>query len=130
MADAIIAGYREAGYDGVYVGWESSFNLLAEAMGCDDGVYVGWESSFNLLAEAMGCELKISPDIVASVKKPAIITEKDVDEIPIPDPERDGRLPVHLKALDLVKEELPPEVPIFRYIPGALTLSNQLRLTS
>ena len=108
MADAIIAGYREAGYD---------------------GVYVGWESSFNLLAEAMGCELKISPDIVASVKKPAITTEKDVEKVPIPDPERDGRLPVHLKALDLVKEELPPEVPIFRYIPGALTLSNQLRGT-
>ena len=34
MAEALIAGYNAIGYDGIYVGWESSFNLVAEAMGC------------------------------------------------------------------------------------------------
>src|SRR5271157_5363729 len=34
MAGALVGGYRAFGYDGIYVGWESSFNLVAEAMGC------------------------------------------------------------------------------------------------
>ena len=34
MADALYSGFEHFEYDGIYVGWESSFNLMAEAMGC------------------------------------------------------------------------------------------------
>ncbi len=34
MAEALVSGYKMMRYDGIYVGWESSFDLVAEAMGC------------------------------------------------------------------------------------------------
>jgi len=106
MAKALLAGYESAGYD---------------------GIYVGWESSFNLIAEAMGCKLEIQPDSVAFVKDQMIKEPNDLDKIEVTDPERDGRLPIHLKAIELVKERIGKDVPIFKYVPGPLTLASVLR---
>lgn len=106
MAKALIAGYKSAGYD---------------------GIYVGWESSFNLMAEAMGCKLQIQPNSVAFVRDQMIKEPSDLDKIEVPDPERDGRLPIHLKATELVKEKIGTDVPIFKYVPGPLTLASVLR---
>jgi len=106
MAKALIAGYKSAGYD---------------------GIYVGWESSFNLMAEAMGCKLQIQPNSVAFVRDQMIKEPSDLDKIEVPDPERDGRLPIHLKAIELVREKIGRDVPIFKYVPGPLTLASVLR---
>jgi uroporphyrinogen decarboxylase len=106
MAKALIAGYKSARYD---------------------GIYVGWESSFNLMAEAMGCKLQIQPNTVAFVRDQMIKEPTDLDKIKVPDPERDGRLPIHLKATELVKEKIGTDVPIFKYVPGPLTLASVLR---
>ena len=106
MAKALIAGYKSAGYD---------------------GIYVGWESSFNLMAEAMGCKLQIQPNSVAFVKDRVIKEPSDLDKIEVADPERDGRLPIHLKAIELVREKIGRDVPIFKYVPGPLTLASVLR---
>jgi len=106
MAKALIAGYKSGGYD---------------------GIYVGWESSFNLVAEAMGCKLQIQPHTVAFVKDRVIKEPNDLDKIKVPDPERDGRLPLHLKAIELVREKIGRDVPIFKYVPGPLTLASVLR---
>lgn len=106
MAKALIAGYKSAGYD---------------------GVYVGWESSFNLVAEAMGCKLQIQPNSVAFVKDRVIKEPSDLDKIEVANPERDGRLPIHLKATELVREKIGRGVPIFKYVPGPLTLASVLR---
>lgn len=106
MAKALIAGYKSAGYD---------------------GIYVGWESSFNLMAEAMGCKLQIQPNSVAFVKDRVIKELSDLDKIEVADPERDGRLPLHLKATELVREKIGKDVPIFKYVPGPLTLASVLR---
>lgn len=106
MAKALITGYKSAGYD---------------------GIYVGWESSFNLMAEAMGCELQIEPDSVAFVKDQLVKEPSDLDKIEVADPERDGRLPIHLKAIELVKERIGKDVSIFKYVPGPLTLASVLR---
>ncbi|MDH5712923.1 MAG: uroporphyrinogen decarboxylase family protein, partial [Candidatus Bathyarchaeota archaeon] len=106
MAKALIAGYKSAGYD---------------------GIYVGWESSFNLMAEAMGCKLQIQPNSVAFVRDQMIKEPSDLDKIEVPDPERDGRLPIHLKAIELVKEKIGTDTPIFKYVPGPLTLASVLR---
>jgi len=106
MAKALIAGYKSAGYD---------------------GIYVGWESSFNLMAEAMGGKLQIQPNSIAFVKDRLIKEPSDLDKIKVADPERDGRLPIHLKATELVKEEIGRDVPIFKYVPGPLTLASILR---
>jgi len=89
-----------------------------------DGIYVGWESSFNLVAEAMGCRLRIVGDSNPSVVEVAIKRPKDLKGIRLPDPERDGRLPVYLKAIDILKAKVKGEIPLFSYVPGPLTLSG------
>jgi uroporphyrinogen decarboxylase len=106
MAKALLAGYKSAGYD---------------------GIYVGWESSFNLMAEALGCKLQIQPNSVAFVRDQMIKEPSDLDKIEVPDPEIDGRLPIHLKAIELVKEKIGADAPIFKYVPGPLTLTSVLR---
>lgn len=106
MAEALIAGYKTIGYD---------------------GIYVGWESSFNLVAEAMGCKLRIPPDGIPTVVERAVNDPSNIDKIKVVDPERDGRLPIHLKAIELVRREVGRDTPIFRYVPGPFTLAGMLR---
>ena len=106
MARALIAGYNTLGYD---------------------GIYAGWESSFNLVAEAMGCTLKPGGGGMPSVSGGVVSETADVTKLAGIDPEHDGRLPVHLKAIELVRREVGDDVPIFRYVPGPFTLSSLLR---
>lgn len=106
MAEALITGYRKLDYD---------------------GIYVGWESSFNLMAEAMGCHLIKKGDNLPSVEKPIISEPKDLERVKVADPNRDGRLPMHLKALEIVRRRVGSEVPILRYVPGPFTLTCLLR---
>jgi uroporphyrinogen decarboxylase len=108
MAKALIAGQKEMGYD---------------------GIYAGWESSFNLVAEAMGCKMKIPEDGVPSIEDHIIKEAADLDRLKIPDPWKDGRLPVNLKAIKIIREKMGDRIPIFSYIPGPLTLSGILRKT-
>ena len=65
MAEALITGYRKLDYD---------------------GIYVGWESSFNLMAEAMGCRLIKKGDNLPSVEKPIISEPKDLERVKVADP--------------------------------------------
>ena len=106
MAKALVAGYRAFGYD---------------------GIYVGWESSFNLAAEAMGCTLRPGGGGIPSVSGGIVNGPDDLGKVLAADPERDGRLPLHLKALELVRSEVGGDVPLFRYVPGPLTLAGLLR---
>lgn len=105
-------------------------NLMADALyrGYDrfeyDGIYVGWESSFNLMAEAMGCKLRIVEDANPSVVNKVVKDRGDIDNLSPPDPEVDGRLPVYIKAVDLLREKVKERVPLFSYVPGPLTLSG------
>jgi uroporphyrinogen decarboxylase len=108
MAKALIAGYREIGYD---------------------GIYAGWESSFNLMAEAMGCKMRIPEDGVPSIEDNIVKRASDIDKVRIPDPRRDGRLPIHLQATKMIRQAIDKSAPIFSYVPGPLTLSGILRKT-
>ena len=105
MAEALYQGYKRFGYD---------------------GVYAGWEASFNIVAEAMGCRLRTPSNNISSVAEGVVKEEKDIDGLKPPDPERDGRLPIYLKVVEILKDRLGDEVPIFSYIPGPLTLSGLL----
>jgi len=106
MAKTLVAGYRMLGYD---------------------GIYVGWESSFNLVAEAMGCTLKPGGGGIPTVSGGIVSGPSDLDKVIVADPERSGRLPLHLKALEVVRGEVGRDVPLFRYVPGPLTLASLLR---
>ena len=104
-AEALLTGQRELGYD---------------------AIYVGWESSFNLLAEAMGCTMRFPEDSVPQVVDHAIKTPSDVEALEIPDPMKAGRLPLHMDMLRRIRTEVKGKVPLFAYTPGPFTLAGQL----
>ncbi len=104
-AKALLAGQRELGYD---------------------AIYAGWESSFNLLAEAMGCSMRYPDDDVPQVTGHIVQGSSDLDKVPVPDPENAGRIPIHLETVKLVKRKVGDKVPIFCYVPGPFTLAGQL----
>jgi len=89
-------------------------------------VYVGWESSFDLVAEAMGCKLEVKPDEIPVVRERVVKNKNDVKLLQAVDPESSGRIPLHLKAIELVRKMIGTNVPIFRYVPGPLTLVSAL----
>ncbi|MFX1474619.1 MAG: uroporphyrinogen decarboxylase family protein [Promethearchaeota archaeon] len=104
-AKALLAGQRELEYD---------------------AIYAGWESSFNLLAEAMGCTMRYPEDDVPQVTSHIVQDSSDLDKVPIPDPERAGRIPIHIETVKIVKREVGGKVPIFCYVPGPFTLAGQI----
>jgi uroporphyrinogen decarboxylase len=104
-AKALLAGQRELGYD---------------------AIYAGWESSFNLLAEAMGCTMRYPEDDAPQVTGHIVQDPSDIDKVPIPDPDSEGRIPIHLETVKLVKQEIGDTVPIFCYVPGPFTLAGQI----
>lgn len=104
-ADALLSGWRELGYD---------------------AIYAGWESSFNLLAEAMGCTMRYPEGDVPQVIETIVQGPDDLDKISVPDPFATGRLPVHMKTVELIKREVGDRAPIFAYVPGPFTLAGQL----
>lgn len=108
MAKALIAGQREMGYD---------------------GIYAGWESSFNVMAEAMGCKMRIPADGVPSVEDHIVKEAVDLDKVKIPDPWKNDRLRINLQAIKIIRETVGNDIPIFTYLPGPLTLSGLLRKT-
>ena len=108
MAKALITAQRELGYD---------------------GIYAGWESSFNLVAEAMGCRMRIPDDGVPSIDDHVVKQPSDLDKVRIPDPQKDGRLPIHIEITRIIRKNVGGDIPIFTYVPGPLTLSGILRKT-
>jgi uroporphyrinogen decarboxylase len=108
MAKALITAQREIGYD---------------------GIYAGWESSFNLVAEAMGCRMRVLEDGVPSIDDYVVKQPSDLDRVKIPDPRRDGRLPIHVETTRIIRKNVGGDIPIFTYVPGPLTLSGILRKT-
>jgi len=105
MADSLIEGWRRVRYEGVYVGWEASFNILAEAFG----------------ATLEGAEGELP-----RVSKPILEDVYDVDKLSIPNPWLDGRIPIHLEAIEIVCKAVDGEVPVLSYTPGPLTLTALL----
>ena len=53
-------------------------------------------------AEVLGCELKFHPHNVPDVVSHPVKTLEDAKNLRLPDPMRDGRMPVFLKALELI----------------------------
>lgn len=107
MAEALLAGYRTFGYDGVYADWES----------------------FTLITELFGCETYFKPGTIPMVSSSVIHDQNDLDRIRSIDPEQDGRLPVHLKTIEILRRELHEDAPIFTRAVSPFTLASLLRGT-
>ncbi len=95
--EAQVKGYEAVGYDGLF--------------GYSDPLYV---------PEALGCELKILKSGLHTVPIP-IKTVEDIDRLPVPDPHKDGRIPVMLKAVKLLSRYSNGRIPVIPGFEGPLT---------
>lgn len=80
------------------------------------------------IAEAAGSRLTF-PDDTAYVAEVAIKESADLDRLRVPDPCRDGRLPLFLEATDTVLKEVDNQVPVSLTTAGPFTTASGLRGT-
>ena len=85
-----------------------------------DGVSVS--TTLRGMAEAMGATIKYTDNNVAMLEKPAL-TLKEIDQAKLVDVEKDGRLPIMLNALKMLKEKLGNEVPVSGCVTGPFTVA-------
>ncbi len=102
MARAQIAAFEEYGHDAISI--FSEVGIIAEAMGSDFGY----------------------PEADLPVLKTPALMKQRIDEIKIPEPQRDGRLPVYLEAIDYAYGAIGDKVPILAYIPAPFTTGMML----
>lgn len=99
---------------------------------------IGFESvrvpfDINIESEAMGCVLNYASgrnkglDIQPPVKEPAISETGDFSGVKDPDPYKDGRMPVVLKAIELLKKKVPDTIPVISMVVGPFMVAAQVR---
>ncbi len=92
-----------------------------------DGIYAGWESSFNLVAAALGCGLSDPPDDVPSVDRPLL--SGDPPDPDLVDPgrvDRDPGVALHAEVARIIQEKVGRTHLVFAYVPGPFTLAGLL----
>lgn len=110
-----------------------SAELMAEAeiaafrMFRHDSVGVG--PSLHGITEAMGTELAFPEDGFATVSNPVLKDYKDLDRLSPVNPYKDGRLPLYLKALKLIDEQIGDQVGVGSSVGGPFTIAAGLRGT-
>lgn len=83
---------------------------------------------YNVEAEALGCKIVYfddSPD-VPGVEDYPIKQLSDIDNLRIPDPTTDGRMPLYLKAAKQLHDQLGHEIKIRGAITGPFSLASEL----
>ncbi len=90
-----------------------------------DAVYVDSDPIIEI--EAIGAKVDYYEDEVPTVTKPYIQSLEDVRSLKIPDPQKDGRLPVWLEATRILKRSVGDERAVFTNINGPFQIAAQLR---
>lgn len=80
------------------------------------------------VAEAIGSKVAF-PDSTPYIAENVVTSEAVLDTLKVPDPERDGRLPLFLDAAELVLRELGDQVPLGMTCAGPFTTAAGLRGT-
>jgi len=83
-------------------------------------------ADLSVEAEAIGCKLRYEKDAYPSVDEVALRDLKDVKDLRLPDPLKDGRMPVVLEACRLMREQLKDSCPIVACVMGPFSLASQL----
>lgn len=83
---------------------------------------VGLSTTLRGMAEAMGSEIKYMDDNIAQLKKPAL-TLSEIDNAKLVDVDRDGRLPIILEGLSMVKRKLGDKVSVSGTVTGPFTIA-------
>jgi uroporphyrinogen decarboxylase len=80
----------------------------------------------NVETEAAGSVLKFRPDQYPVVDRHALSKESDWSALPVPDPQKAGRMPEMLKALGILRKEIRDEAVVVGCVMGPFTLTTQL----
>jgi MtaA/CmuA family methyltransferase len=95
--EAQVKAYERVGYDALF--------------GYSDPLYV---------PEALGCKLRILKTGLQTVPI-SVKTIEDIDRLPVPDPQKDGRIPAVLKAVRLLSKYSNGKIPVIPGFEGPLT---------
>jgi uroporphyrinogen decarboxylase len=82
-------------------------------------------SEVGIIAEAMGTEFEYPENDLPIQRIPAL-EKKDIDDIEIPAPTLDARLPVYIEAIEYAYDALGDRIPILVYIPAPFTTGMML----
>lgn len=89
-----------------------------------DGIRIN--SDVAVEAEAMGAPTTYQEDAPCSVKVNPVQSEADFDKIRMPDPRRDGRMPVMLRTTALTRKRVGEDVYIASSCMGPMNTASQL----
>jgi MtaA/CmuA family methyltransferase len=90
-----------------------------------DAVYVDSDPVIEI--EAMGARVDYSDDEAPTASRPAVESLEDIRSLKVPNPNEDGRLPVWLKAIRILKEQVGGKLAVFANINGPFQAAAQLR---
>jgi len=97
---------------------------LHKRFGCD---FVCSFVDVWVFAEAVGVKLNFPEDTAPKPVESPIKTLEDVERLEIPDPRRDGRLPVIIRGIELLRKEIGGTVPIYTGGQGPFSLAAEIR---
>ena len=89
-----------------------------------DGVTVFADNSLE--AEALGSKISYPDGAYPQIEKPCLTNSQDWKYLAIPDPEKDGRMPVILEACRILKQEVGEGTAVVGTVQGPMTLAGQL----
>ena len=81
---------------------------------------------YNIEAEAIGCEINFDTDNGVPTIKSRVLNESNLKELRIPDPEKDGRMPLIIEATRRVNEKFGKEVLVCAGVSGPFSLASSL----
>lgn len=96
---------------------------LHEALG-QDIIFVGCDNYY--IAEGFGCVAELPPDETPHLHRPAVERIGDVYDLEVPDPLTDGRMPVMIEAIRIVRRAVGDEVAIRTPGTGPFALASYL----
>ena len=82
----------------------------------------GLSTTLRGMAEAMGAEIRYFDHNIAQLKKPALSLQ-EIDRAKLVDVDKDGRLPIVLEGLRLVKKRLGDKVPVGATVTGPFSVA-------
>ena len=89
-----------------------------------DGVTVFADNSLE--AEAIGAKISYEDDAYPHIDEYCLNDIRDWKRLSMPDPEKDGRMPVLLEACRILKDEVGEETAVVGTVQGPMTLAGQL----
>lgn len=90
----------------------------------------GLSTTLRGMAEAMGSKILYFDNNIAQLGDPVLKNIEDVDQLKLVDVEKDGRLPIILEGLKMVKDALGDKVPVSASVTGPFTIAAMVMGTA